>query len=298
MSKVDLRARAIKDLAQESRRLSGVVEELVRGHHARPAPDSRAAAEVSDRSTGSDLWDLEPVPTCDRQAVLLLRSASDHLSLLSYALLHHHASAMTLSRGCLEAAGKAAYTGDPSLDVAERTRRWFNELLLGVHEQAHGLAGYGYPEEAAAKRKWIAEALAAARNIAGWGEVVEPKNAYTAPYVGEPRPKISALIDALLEVPDGRRFGRAVYQVNSAVAHANAHGLSIAGLVTVDADGVARYPADPLTASQIVVRHLPTLGGFYTASLRVANRMGWDEAPLRQAAKRALQRWESIGRPG
>lgn len=287
MSRVDLRARAIKDLALEARRLSGAVEELVHRHSALPAPDSRAAAEpgkAADRSVGDELWDLHPLRTADLQAVLLLELAADHLSLLSDALLKHHASTITVGRGCLEAAARAAYLSDPSLDVVERTRRWFNELVFGVHQQAHGLAGYDYPDDAAAKQEWIAKALTAAHKIAVWGEVTEPKKPYLAPYVGAQRPTISGLIDAILKVPDGRRFGRVVYQLTSAVAHANAHGLNIAGLVTLNRDGVARYPADPLTASQIVVRHLPILGGFYNASLQVSSRMGWDEAPLQRAA--------------
>lgn len=211
--------------------------------------------------------------------------------MLSDALLTHHASTITLGRAGLEAGAKAAYLADLGLELAERTRRWFNETIVAVHEQATALGGFKDLDMAAEKQTWIHNALAAASNIPAWGEVTVPKRGYKAPYVGAALPTVSEMIDDLLPVSDGRRFGRAVYRVASAVAHANAHGLSVAGLVSADSGGGIQYPAQPLTPAQIATRHTPILGGFYNASLQVAGRMEWDDAPLRRVAESSLKRW-------
>jgi len=292
-----MRVRGLKDLAASSRRLVTEVKHLEGRYGGRPAAGSRAAVEANDTALGNPLWGERPIEASDLHVVLLLASAGDHLMLLSQGLVDRTASLVTAGRGCLESAAKAAWLADVTLSTHRRTGLWFNELVLAIHQQAWGLQGYAdfLPEhavEAADRRQYLELMLQAAEAHGQWGMVTRPGKPWKAPYVGEQPSSATSLVDRLLTTPDnaGPRFGRAVYQVGSAVAHANAHGFSVAGLVNVEEDGLS-YPGTPLTVREVAIRHLPVIGGFFNATCRVVNRLGWNIDNVRWQWERTYQQW-------
>lgn len=296
MSRVDTRVRGLKDLAAGSRRLATQVKHLEDRYGGRPAEGSTASAEAHDTALGNPLWGDRPVEASDLHVVLLLASAADHLTLLSHGLVDRTASLITVGRGCLESAAKAAHLADVTLSTHQRTGLWFNELVLAIHQQAWSLQGYAnfLPEhaaEAADRRQDLESMLQAAEAHGQWGVVTRPKQPWKAPHVGAKPSSVTDLVDRLLTTNNaGPRFGRAVYQVGSAVAHANAHGFSVAGLVNVEEDGLS-YPGIPLTVRQVAIRHLPVIGGFFNATCRVGDRLGWNTDDLRRQWEGTYQQW-------
>jgi hypothetical protein len=234
------------------------------------------------------LWGRFPAVAADLRATIALRSAADHALAAAGCLTTRPFASLTLARAVIEASAVSAFLSDPETEYGERCRRAVNEYLQALSEEARALAQDGQSAEAAVNAR-KADRVLAATNGFGWGQ---PRTTLSPDYrriaaIGNPRPRIMTLIDDLLSTANTPGFGSQQYRAVSAIAHAAPHAIRLVG------DG-----SEPLTARDIAQRHLPMLGAFGLAALKLCHRMGWDNHVLRVVYDKTLRLWLEAAEPG
>ena len=244
-----------------------------------PAPGSQAASEIEAqpalattmRNAVGPQADAEPVETAFAQAQTLMASAADHLLVLAGTLDPFAPWAgRTLARGTVEAAARAWWLLDPTINPTQRIARSLTERVHDLRSQRTILREMTRvtDEERAAAIEHIESALATAAGMAvALG--VEPINDDRGGMVaaGARRPETTHLVaQALPEV------GRVLYRIYSATAHGVSHGL-MSNFDHVQESGLSRPIA---TVRDVGLVSMAALRGWVGAFHREATMYGYN----------------------
>lgn len=264
--------RALYKLVQEAERVQEVTAWM-------PTPGSPAASTrpADERWSNSD-WGTLPMRDAYLSAALPIASSQDHLQLLAHAIgtgpLAFAYS--TVARGAMEAAGRAWWLLDPSIDDTRRLGRYMTDRLYSWQETIRLVEGEA-PDAVAgrAQQRQRIERMGACAERYGF-KVHRTRGLPVA--VGESRPKTTTLLEAVLADPeDGLSTGAMLYRVLSATAHATLYALlqpttvvrehgdgSVLAGVAIDDDLLARITVGPVLA-------------YSRAMASMADRWGWQD---------------------
>lgn len=242
-----------------------------------PVTGSPAAATKDADARWSDrAWGTLPLRDAYLSAALPISSSQDHLQMLAHAIgtgpLAFAYS--TIARGAMEAAGRAWWLLDPSIDDARRLGRYMTDRVYSWQEMIHLVNGDD-PDAIAvrAQQQQRIERMSACAER--YGFAVHRHRGVTVA-IGEPRPKTTPLLEAVLADPDdGASTGAMLYRVLSATAHATLYALlqpttvvqhhddgSVLAGIAIDDNLLARITIGPVLAYS---RALTSLG----------DRWGW-----------------------
>jgi hypothetical protein len=122
-------------------RFIGLVEDYRQRRYPRqqPEPGSTAASEVDELDNSlAERWSDEPVRLGLAAAELHLRSSQDQVGGLGILLGSNlQDSLMTVARGATEAAARASWLLDSSIDGRQRIARTMTERLAALHQESH-----------------------------------------------------------------------------------------------------------------------------------------------------------------
>jgi hypothetical protein len=251
-----------------------------------PHPGSPAALENEDESLRGE-WGQTPALDANNLGRLLTLSASDHLLSLADALESPITGAFvsfTIGRGVLEAAGRAVYLMDPTVDLRERVRRFMNERLWSINESRRFLGGL---QSDTSRLDDIEDTIR--RTAETKGHVVGRTRGNTQGewHLDRERPSVMAVCDLILPAQPGKpKFGSATYRFLSASAHGGEAGL--AG--HLDHEDDTRMTVAKTSVSH--ARHLLWPVKAYVAmGDRLLRHYGWDNTSWDQARDAALEFW-------
>lgn len=178
-----------------------------------PSPGSIAFGDIRNKELQPDLT------FAYYTAGFQLRAANDHLRSLELLLRHGPTlyGSQVITRACAEAAARSWWVLDPEIESRVRTGRALTERLYVATQVVKTNRSTGREVDPKGLQK-----LQDAAQRYGLKPLVNRRG--TTHAFGEPRPTTTNLIDAILA---GRGFnlGAAMFQVYSALAHANAAAL-------------------------------------------------------------------------
>jgi hypothetical protein len=275
--------------------------EIMREHSYLPTDGSPARQENAQPHYKEPIWQGELHEQSDVQAQMSLLASIQELSLAVEDAGHRSAAFIVLVRASLEAAASANFLTSASIrSVAERARRGLNEMLSGCYQQWRALDKYGESADAAAKLITMNQWLDKAGSYPELGQITRAheRRRHGAPYVGDPRPSISSLIDDLFLTGDGRRFGRWLYSAVSAPAHSSAHGFAIAGAQRLAPDGTQTVDQEAKLTDDRVARFVLTgLSAIDTAAKSVFVRYGWPLRNMEELLRKSYSDWLEVINP-
>jgi hypothetical protein len=202
------------------KRVANLIRDALRTHDGvlarlgpEPLPGSVAFGDIRNKQLQPDLT------FAYYTASFQLRAANDHLRSLELLLRHGPTlyGSQVITRACAEAAARSWWLLDPEIDARVRTGRALTERLYVGSQVAKtnrstgrdvGTTGLDQLQDAAQRY--------------GLKPSVNRRGRTHA--FGEPRPTTSDLIDAIL-AGRGFKLGTAMFQLYSAMAHANAAAL-------------------------------------------------------------------------
>lgn len=264
--------RELYELVREAERLQAATDWM-------PVAGAPAAStSAADTRWSNPAWGALPMRDAYLSAALPLASSQDHLQMLAHAIgtgpLAFAYS--TIARGAMEAAGRAWWLLDPAVDDTRRLGRYMTDRLYSWQETIRLVDGEA-PEDGAtrAQQEQRIDRLTACAERYGF-KVHRARSRPVA--IGEPRPKTTTLLEAVLADPaDGLSTGATLYRVLSAAAHATLYALlqpttvvrehndgsALAG-VAIDDDLLARITVGPVLA-------------YSRAFTSLGDRWGWQD---------------------
>jgi hypothetical protein len=289
---------ALKDQSASTQIFINEIRRVIRDHNYLPAAGSPITVDKAQKYHSEPDWSGELYEQSDVQAQMSLLAAIQDISLATEDVGHRPAAFIVLLRGSIEAAASANFLTSASITtVAERARRGFNEMLYATFQQWLALHQYGETAEAAVKLTQMNQWLAKAAQHADLGQLTRAheNNRKEAPYAGDKRPTLSAMIDDLFPTGDNRRFGRWLYSALSAPAHSSAHGFAIAGAQKLLPDGTQAVDQEVELSHDRVARFAITgLSAVDTATRSVFKRYGWPQNDLDGKLRDAYSSWLSV----
>lgn len=291
---------ALNKQIRSSMRFMDAVVRVMREHAYLFTDGSPASQDNAQPHYGEPIWQGELHEQSDVQAQMSLLASIQNLSLAIEDAGRRPAAFIVLVRASLEAAASANFLASSGIDsVAERARRGLNEMLSGCYQQWRALDEYGESAGAAAKLATMNHWLEAASSYPELGPITRAheRGRHAAPYVGDPRPTISSLIDNLFPTGDGKRFGRWLYSAVSAPAHSSAHGFAIAGAQRLAPDGTQTIDQEAQLSDDRVARFVITgLSGIDAAAKSVFARYGWPLRNIEELLRKSYSDWrEAVG---
>lgn len=289
---------ALKDQSTSTQIFINEIHRVIRDHNYLPAAGSPITLDKAQQHHSETEWSGELYEQSDVQAQMSLLAAIQDLSLATEDVGHRPAAFIVLVRGSIEAAASANFLTSASIaTVTERARRGLNEMLYAAFQQWLALYQYGESAEAASKLARMNQWLAKAAQYTDLGQITrahENAKKKDAPYAGDKRPTLSAMIDDLFPTGDNRRFGRWLYSALSAPAHSSAHGFAIAGAQKLLPDGTQTVDQEAELSHDRAARFAITgLSAVDTAAKSVFTRYGWPLADLERKSKDAYSSWLS-----
>jgi hypothetical protein len=271
---------------------------IIRDHAYLPADGSPATRDHARAHYNRAIWQGELHEQSDVQAQMSFLASIQDLSLALEDAGRRPAAFIVLVRASLEAAASANFLTSASIgSVGERARRGLNEMLSGCYQQWRALDQYGQSADAAVKLITMNQWLDTASSYPELGLITRAheNRRPAAPYVGDPRPTISSLIDDLFPTGDGRRFGRWLYSTVSAPAHSLAHGFAIAGAQRLAPDGTQTVDQGAELAHDRVARFAFTgLSAIDTAAESLFARYGWPLMDTEEPLRKSYSDWLEI----
>jgi hypothetical protein len=271
---------------------------VMRDNNYKPVSHSPASIDATQGCYSEMAWSGELHEQSDVQAQMALLASIQHLSLANEDAGRRPAAFLVLLRAALEASASAHFLSSPDIgSVTERARRGLNEMLSGCYYQWRALDQYGQCDDAAVKLELMNEWLDKAGSYPDLGSVTRAHEGShpKAPYVGDRKPTISALIDALFPSEDGSRFGRWLYAAVSAPSHTEAHGFAIAGAQVLHPDGSQTVNQEAQLSADRVARFTITcLAAIYRAMTSLFTRYGWPWDDIEARCNTALAAWQEL----
>jgi hypothetical protein len=274
-------------------RLLERVEMIEEEHGQDPAPGSQALAELTHleaRVTGE--WFQSPVASVHAVGDLAFASAVEHLEALALAVDSKTLvlSVFTLARAGLEAAARAWWIFDTSIDGLERLGRGLTELLYGWRQSVKIGPPLADRDELRARTRKVVEG-ATSRGL----PLLPNKDSTAAPELGERRPPATELVRQVLEHSTDAEAGKQLFQVYSAIAHG-----TVPALVALFTKGseqdeygrvTGRFYLEPTLAVSILGF---SILGFDAAFRRRVLFNGWADSSFDNYRKRFTTSMEAV----
>jgi hypothetical protein len=274
------------------------IRSVMRDNNYRANSDSPLSIDANQAHYCEAAWSGELHEQSDVQAQMALLASIQHMSLATEDAGRRPAAFLVLVRAALEASASAHFLSSPDIhSVAERARRGLNEMLSGCYYQWRALDQYGQSDDAAIKLELMNEWLGKVSSYPDLGPVTRAHEGRrpSVPHVGDQKPTISALIDALFPSEDGRRIGRWLYAAVSAPSHAEAHGFAIAGAQLLHPDGSQTVNQEAqLSADRVARFTIPCLAAIYRAMTSLFTRYGWPWGDIETKCDTALAAWQEL----
>jgi hypothetical protein len=287
---------ALKDQSTSTQVFLNYIERAIRRHNYLPVAGSPITLDRAQKHHFETEWSGELYEQSDVQAQMSLLAAIQDLSLATEDVGHRPAAFIVLLRGSIEAAASANFLTSANITtVAERARRGLNEMLYAAFQQWLTLHQFGESAQAAGKLETMNKWLAKAAKYTDLGQITKahenPKR-QDAPYAGDKRPTLTAMIDGLFSTGDNKRFARLLYSVLSAPAHSSAHGFAITGAQKLLPDGTQTVDQEAELSGDRTARFTITgLSAVDTAAKSVFARYGWPLDDLEEKLKDAYSNW-------
>jgi len=279
----------------------GAIRSVMRDNNYKPDSDSPLSINATQTYYSEMAWSGELHEQSDVQAQMALLASIQHMSLATEDAGRRPPAFLVLVRAALEASASAHFLSSPDIgSVAERARRGLNEMLSACYYQWRALDQYGQSDDAAVKLELMNEWLDRVSSYPDLGPVTRAheRRRPNAPYVGDQKPTISALIDGLFPSEDGRRFGRWLYAAVSAPSHTEAHGFAIAGAQVLHPDGSQTVNQEAQLSADRVARFTITcLTAVYRAMTSVFTRYGWSWDDIETKCNTALAARQELLQP-
>jgi len=280
-----------------SRGLLDAIREVMREFYYKAAPGSPVSADGAQPHYRETIWQGELLEQSDVQAQMSLLASLQHMSLALQDEGRRPAAFIVLLRAALEAVASASFLTSPDISIPERARRGLNEMLHAAFQQWKTLEDYGLHAEAAVKLQTLNSWLATAAGYSELGQInrAHERSRPKAPYVGADRPTIASMIDYLFPTGDNRRFGRWLYSVVSAPAHARPHGFAITGGLKLLPDGRQAIDQEAQLTDDSVTRFAITvISAIFTATKSVFTRYGWPIENIEEMTNDVFSHWVEV----
>lgn len=244
-----------------------------------PTPGSRAAVEVAEEPAYAEHVGGRPVVNARQMGSIQLAAAADHLGAMCR-VLELEATVLyadkVLARAGIEAAARAFWLLDPSIDARTRVARGLSERFHDTYQ-----AGQLLGDEDRTERMADREALLQRASTAGFKCFTPRKN---PAYVEHERPGATAVMKQLLDadpisdVHDS--LGAGTQRYLSTFVHATMVGLhsviSVEDVIDVG-DGVSSAPLVSNSATVVSLLALCSLA-WTSAATPYLSYMGWSDA--------------------